>query len=154
MKISHVDFNNRKRVFTVHTEDKVYEMPYSKLRDIPERGNPVVRVISDPELGCEAITFWLKNGYVGAVHLDNIRAVNGDPAILTEMMLHNLTVQAQERLAEVQCSKRELARRLGTSPAQLYRLLDQTYYKKSIGQMISLLHVMGCKVDLVVRPAG
>jgi hypothetical protein len=48
-------------------------------------------------------------------------------------------------------SKRELIRRLGTSAAQFYRLLDQRNYRKSIDQLLSLLHVLDCEVDLVVR---
>lgn len=48
-------------------------------------------------------------------------------------------------------SKRELIRRLGTSATQFYRLLDQTNYKKSFGQLLSLLHVLDCDVDLVVK---
>ena len=42
-------------------------------------------------------------------------------------------------------------RRLGTSAAQFYRLLDTTNYRKSIGQMVSLLYVLDCEVTLDVR---
>jgi hypothetical protein len=48
-------------------------------------------------------------------------------------------------------SKREIVRRLGTSAAQLYRLLDQTNYRKSVDHMLLLLSVLDCEVDLVVR---
>jgi len=46
---------------------------------------------------------------------------------------------------------RESARRLGTSAPQLYRLLDPTNSSKSINQLISLLHVLGCQVELKMR---
>jgi hypothetical protein len=49
-------------------------------------------------------------------------------------------------------SKRELARRLRTSPSQLYRLLDPTNSAKSVGQMLALLHLVGREVDVVVNP--
>lgn len=39
----------------------------------------------------------------------------------------------------------------GTLATQLYRLLDQTNYSKSIDQLLSLLHVLDCEVDLQVR---
>ena len=42
--------------------------------------------------------------------------------------------------------------RLGTSATQFYRLLDQTNDRKSIDQMLMLLHVLNCDVDLIVRP--
>ncbi|MBW8057718.1 MAG: helix-turn-helix domain-containing protein [candidate division NC10 bacterium] len=44
-----------------------------------------------------------------------------------------------------------MIRRLGTSATQFYRLLDQTNYNKSLGQLLSLLHILDCDVDLVVR---
>jgi hypothetical protein len=48
-------------------------------------------------------------------------------------------------------SKREIARRLRTSAEQLYRLVDQTNYRKSVDQVLALLQVLDCDVDLVVR---
>ena len=48
-------------------------------------------------------------------------------------------------------SKREVIRRLGTSATQFYRLLDQTNYHKSVDRLLSLLHVLDCDVDLVVK---
>ena len=66
-------------------------------------------------------------------------------------MLHGRTVETLKTLEESGLSKRELIRRLGTSPSQFYRLLDPTYYGKSVGQMLALLHLLGKEVDLVVR---
>jgi hypothetical protein len=60
-------------------------------------------------------------------------------------------VEAQKRIADTALSKREIIRRLRTSPAQLYRLLDQTNTPKSVDQMLALLQVLNCDVDLVVR---
>jgi predicted XRE-type DNA-binding protein len=70
---------------------------------------------------------------------------------MRDLLLYNLTVQAQKRLETTSLSKREIIRRLGTSPAQFYRLIDQTNYRKSIDKVLSLLQVLGCEVDLVVR---
>lgn len=42
-------------------------------------------------------------------------------------------------------------RRLGTSAAQLYRLLDQTNHRESVDQVLTLLHMLDCDVDLLVR---
>jgi hypothetical protein len=44
-----------------------------------------------------------------------------------------------------------MIRRLGTSPAQLYRLLDQTNYAKSVDQLLRLLSILDYEVDLVIR---
>jgi hypothetical protein len=62
-----------------------------------------------------------------------------------------LTLEAQRRMAASPLAKREIARRLGTSAAQLDRLVDQTNYRKSIDQVLALLQVLDCEVDLAVR---
>jgi hypothetical protein len=62
-----------------------------------------------------------------------------------------LTLEPQKRIAESPLSKREIMRWPGTSAAQLYRLLDQTNCRKSVDQVVALLHVLNCEVDLVVR---
>ena len=74
-----------------------------------------------------------------------------DPTYLRDLLLYRLTLEAQKRVAESPLSKREIMRRLGTSAAQLYRLLDQTNYRKSVDQLLVLLQVLNCDVDLVVR---
>ena len=69
---------------------------------------------------------------------------------MRDMLLYKLTIEAQERVAATPLSKRELARRLNTSLTQLYRLLDQTNYRKSVDQVLALLRVLDCDVDFVV----
>jgi hypothetical protein len=49
---------------------------------------------------------------------------NQDPTYLRDLLLYRLTLEAQKRVAESPLSKREIVRSLGTSAAQLYRLLD------------------------------
>ena len=68
-----------------------------------------------------------------------------------ELLLYKLTIEAQKRVEESGLSKREITRRLGTSATQFYRILDQTNYRKSVDQVLNLLHVLECDVDLVVR---
>jgi hypothetical protein len=76
---------------------------------------------------------------------------NQDPTYLRDLLLYRLMLEAQKRIAESRLSKREIIRRLDTSAAQLYRLLDQTNYRKSVDQVLVLLQVLNCDVDLVVR---
>ena len=87
----------------------------------------------------------------GTVHVEQVLEYNRDPNYLRDLMLCKLTLEAQRRIAESPLSKREIIRRLGTSATQLYRLLDQTNYKKSLDQLVSLLQLLECDVDLVVR---
>jgi hypothetical protein len=89
------------------------------------------------------------------VHVDQVLEYNGDPAYMRDLLLYKLTLEAQRLVADSPLSKREIIRRLGTSPAQFYRLLDQTNYHKSVDKMLILLYVLDCEIDLCVRsPIG
>jgi len=48
-------------------------------------------------------------------------------------------------------SARDVARWLGTSPTQLYRLLDPTNYAKSLLRLISLLYLLGAEFEVEVK---
>ena len=85
------------------------------------------------------------------VHIDHVLDYKRDPGYLKELALYELTVEARKRLRESALSKREIIRRLGTSATQFYRLLDQTNYRKSIGQLLELLYILDCDVEFVVK---
>ena len=86
------------------------------------------------------------------IDIDAVLECNRDPAYLDSLLLHRLTLEAQKAVESSDVSKRELIRRLGTSPSQFYRLLDSTNTSKSVGQMLALLHLLGRDVDVVVSP--
>ncbi len=151
MKIDHVKANNRKRCFVVSAGGKSWELPYANLQPVPERGNGVVQVASDPDFGHEAFTYTLKDGSEGSVHLDQVLEVNRDPEYMAELLLHKLNLEVERRVAASKMSKREMVRRLGTSATQFYRLLDTANTRKSMGQLLQLLSLLGCEVDFVVR---
>jgi len=113
--------------------------------------DPVTKLFVDPETGNEAFTYELHSGQIGTVHVEQVLEYNQDPHYLRDQLLYRLTLEAQRRIAKSGLSKREIIRRLGTSAAQLYRLLDQTNYRKSVDQVLALLQVLNCDVDLVVR---
>ena len=157
MKIHRVAPNNRKRAFEVEAGARHLAFPYALLRLPPSRANRVREVAPDEELGCEAFTYRLEDGTEDTVHIDAVLEYNRDPDHLAELFLHRLTIEARDAVEDSGLSKRELARRLGTSPAQLYRLLDTANSTKSLGQMLALLHLLGRDVALVVkkrRPLG
>jgi hypothetical protein len=151
VKILSVTANNRRRMFEVRVGTKVHPFPYSKAEPAPGRDDPAVRVEVDDELGREAFAFELRSGRTGTVHVEQVLEYNQDPGYLREQLLYKLTLQARARVAASPLSKREIARRLGTSATQLYRLLDQTNYSKSIDHLLRLMRVLDCDVDLVVR---
>ena len=151
MKIRSVTHNNRKKTFALRTSAKALVLPYSQTDPVPTAENPVCKSFVDDEAGREAFTYVLDSGASGTVHIDQVLEYNRDPRYLRDLTLYRLTIEAQKRASASPLSKREIIRRLGTSAAQLYRLLDQTNYRKSIDQLLALLQVLNCDVDLVVR---
>ncbi len=151
MKIQSVTHNNRKRVFQVKVSKKLFQLPYSKVYPRPTSNDPVAKLYVDQELGREGFTYVLKSGKEGTVHGEQVLEYNQDPHYMRDALLYKLTVEAQKRVKASALSKREITRRLQTSATQFYRLLDQTNYSKSIDQLLSLLHVLDCDVDLLVR---
>lgn len=151
MKIRAVAGNNRKKVFEVTTSTRTWVFPYAKLKPQPTVQDPLERVSVDPELNREGFIYILMSGLEGTVHLEQVLEYNQDPGYLRDALLYKLTIEAQQRVQASPLSKREIIRRLGTSATQLYRLLDQTNSRKTIDQLLSLLHVLDCDVDLVVR---
>jgi hypothetical protein len=151
MKIRGVKQNNRRKAFEVKTRNKTLYYPYSRLELQPELGNKVADAYVDKELGGEGFTYLLESGDEGNVHVEQVLEYNEDPTYLRDLLLYKLTLEARKRVDSSPLSKREIIRRLGTSASQFYRLLDQTYYRKSIGQLLSLLHILDCDVDVVVR---
>ncbi len=151
MKIKKVTHNNRRKAFEVAANGNMYCFPYAKLEVQPSSRNRITEVLIDRDFGNEAFTYRLASGEEGTVHIDHILEYNQDPNYLRDLLLYKLTLEAQRRVESSSLSKRELIRRLGTSAAEFYRLLDQTNYKKSVGQLLSLLYVLDYNVDLVVR---
>ena len=151
MKIRSVRANNKKKVFEIKTSSRKYSFPYVTASPTPTSEDPIARVFVDKELGREAFTFELASGKTGTVHLEQVLEYNQDPNYLRDLLLYKLTLEAQKRVAQSRLAKREIVRRLGTSATQLYRLLDQTNYEKSVDQLVSLLQILDCEVDLVVR---
>src|SRR2546426_10656653 len=142
MKIQSVRFNNKRKDFEVKASGKQYAFPYVKARPTPTSDNQVIRAYVDKELGGEGFSYELQSGKTGTVHVEQILEYNRDPNYLRDLMLYRLTLEAQKRVEASRLSKREIVRRLGTSAAQLYRLLAQSNYRKSVDQVLSLLQVL------------
>jgi len=153
MKVRKVVVNERKAQIELFTYGgRQYPFPFARLEPRPTTRDRLVEVAIDEELAREAVTYRLASGAEGTVHIDQALDYNRDPVYLAELLIHKLTVQARHRADASGLSRRELARRLRTSVPQLYRLLDPTNTNKSLSQLVSLLHVLDCEVDLVITP--
>lgn len=151
MKVRKVKANNRRKAFEITTHNRSFLYPYAKLDPKPGLGNKIAEVYIDKEVSSEGFTYILESGDEGTVHIEQVLEYNRDPGYMRDLLLYKLTIEAQKRVEASPLSKREIIRRLRTSATQFYRLLDQTNYKKSLGQLLSLLHILDCDVDLVVR---
>jgi hypothetical protein len=114
-------------------------------------GDPIEDLFVDKELGNEAFTYVLKSGKEGSIHIEQVLEYNEDPKYLADLLTYKLSIEAQKRLEGSELSRRQLAKRLKTSVPQLYRLLDPANTSKSMKQLVALLHVLDCDVDVVVK---
>lgn len=149
MKIQAVQFNNRKKAFEIRIGKRLLSYPYVRIEGAA--GEMVREVYVDPELGREGFSYVLDSGQEGTIHVEQVLEYNKDPGYLQQALLYKLTIEAQKRLEKSPLSKREIIRRLGTSATQFYRLIDQTNTSKSFGQLLSLLHILDCDVEMVVK---
>lgn len=151
MKIHGVSINNRKKEFSINTRaGGVYRYPYAQADPLPTSENRIESVFVDKELGGEAITYVLDSGHEGSIHVEQILEYNKDPNYMADLLTYKLTLEARKGMEASGLSRRQVARRLKTSVPQLYRLLDPANTSKSINQLVALLHVLSCRVDLVI----
>lgn len=152
MKLRAVRVNNRKRHLELETRaGRVLPVPFTKLAPRPTPADRIAEVWIDHELGNEAATYRLVSGREGSVHVEHALEYNRDPGYVADVLVHRLTVEAAKRVAAAGLSRRELARRLGTSVPQIYRVLDPANTRKSFAQLVALLDVLDCEVRVSVR---
>jgi len=152
MKVDSVSINNRRKEFSVTTRSgAAYTFPYAEAEPRPGTANRIEEVFVDQELGNEAITYVLNSGVEGSIHIEQILEYNEDPGYMAELLTYKLTLEARHEIENSGLSRRQIAKRLKTSVPQLYRLLDPANTSKSINQLVALLHVLNCKVELIVN---
>jgi len=148
MKVSRVRVNNRKKAFEVQIDGRGFSFPFAHLEVRPGPEDRITEVHVDEEIGGEGFSCRLASGAEGTVHGEQVLEYNEDPNYLADLLLYRLTLEARRRVEASALSKRELIRRLGMSPSQLYRLLDTTNDTKSLNRLISLFRVLGYTVRL------
>lgn len=152
MKIRSVALNNRRKEFSVSTRSDVeYSFPYSEADPRPSPEDRIEEVYVDKELGNEAFTYILESREEGSIHIEQVLEYNEDPKYLADLLTYKLSLEAQKLIASSELSRRQVAKRLKTSVPQLYRLLDPANTRKSMKQLVALLHILNCDVDLVVK---
>jgi hypothetical protein len=153
VRIKRAAVNNNRKALEIETSKGRLCLPFAKLRVQPTAENPVAEMFVDAELGRRAVTYRLASGAEDSVPLDAFLDYNRDPDYLRKMTLYSLTLKALELVKRSALSKREIARKLKTSPAQLYRLLDPANYQKSVDQMMRLAASLGYEVNFTLKKA-
>jgi hypothetical protein len=148
MKIRSLKMNNHKKAFELRTWKNRYEYPYAMLDTQPTDDDKIINAYVDPELGNEAITYELASGTEDTIHIDRILEYNRDPSYMRDLLLYKLTIEAKKLVESSPIGIRELSRRLGTSPTQIYRLLDEENTRKSLDRVFELLAVLQCRIDI------
>lgn len=154
MIVRSVTLNRRKRCLDVRVGTRKYSYPCSRIAGQPSVGDRIAEVFVDPEIAREGFTVRWDSGREETVHVEQVLDYNRDPGLLREQVLYALTLEAQRRLAASGLARREVIRRLRTSPAQLYRLLDPMRTRKSVDQLLRLLSVLDCAVTVAVHGRG
>jgi hypothetical protein len=149
--IERVTPNYRKRAFEVEVASGILILPFAKVDPTPSAQDRVWRLdVRNP--GYDAsFAYELWSGKKGSVQLDAIFDDQEDPALLRRILHDRLMEHVQARLRRSPLSKREICRRLRTSPAQLYRTLHRRKGRKSVDPLLDLLAVLGCEVEVRVR---
>jgi len=152
VKINSLKADNRRKEFILVTETGArYAFPYAQCAPAPSPNNRLLEAFIDDELANEAFTYRLQSGEENSVHLEQVLEYNEEPEYLAELLIYRLSLEAKKRIEKSKLSRRQIARQLNTSVPQLYRLLDPANSNKSMKQLVALLHVLDCDVDLVVR---
>lgn len=153
-RITSARFNNRKREICIIAGGKELSIPSSRLPLAPDSRDPVAAVFVDPELAERGITYRLKSGKEASLHMDAFLDYNRDPDFMGDLLKYRMTVLVLELLPMLRLSKSDIRRRLRTSPSQLSRLLDPANRTKTIDQLLRVLSVIGCELDLSFRLKG
>ncbi len=146
MKIKRVLAHEKKKAFIVQAGAKSYEVPFSSFSTAPTKRDPLIFVTVDADLGGLGFTFRLRSGREQTMLLEQVLDMHHDPEVARKRTLYELTCLAQDTAQRSKLTKRALSRRLSCTPTHLYRLLDQTFYGKTIDQMVKLLSVLGVEL--------
>ena len=154
MKVKKVVANLRTKAFDVLAGGRKFSFPFSRLKAPPTRKDPIVKLYIDPEVAWHGFTYVLASGVEDTILLDQILDYLRDPEYVRKEILLHLFVRAERRIEELGISKREIIRRMGSTPTQFYRLMDPRNVGKTIDQMLKLLAALDCTVDIVVKNAA
>lgn len=151
-RVKRVIADEEQRCFHVFFAHRVLPFPYARCDPRPTRRNPIVRLFVDKGVDRRGFTYVLRSGVDGCVLLDYVLDHNCDPGYLGDMLLYKLSLAAQDRWSSTAVSLARVNERGGLRPGRVQEILEQTNYRKTLDELVTLLHALGYDVDFTLRP--
>ncbi len=148
MKIGSVRAVPQARYFEVETPRGHLRVPYSRVVPRPTGKDRVARVLVENQPGLEGFHFFLSKGRVGWVSIDSVLKEHLDPAHTADLLASQLAAEARKRLAKVPLFHADVCRQLAVSAEQLNSLVEPGKGHRSLRQLLFLVSVLGCQVEL------
>lgn len=150
VKIRNGEFNNRKKVLTVHyVNDKTAEVHYAQL-GIKKN---LEAVWVDKETKGHSLGLRFEDGTEDYMPYDQPLALSKDPEYLLQAHIERLTAVIKATIRERKISKRFLAERLGTSDNQIQRLLNPAILNKNLEQLYKVATIVGLEFEWHIKKA-
>jgi hypothetical protein len=148
--IQSIQLNYRRKAFSIKFQDRRLHYPFAMVHPRPSTKDRVAEMRYETSHH-EAFRYVLRSGKEGRVLAKDVLDYHRPPTSLRDGILYTLTIAALEHLETNAVSKREMIRRLRTSPTQFYRLLDPENFHKSVDGVLGILQILDCEVDVNVR---
>ena len=148
MKFKSVTFCNRKkRINTIYSNNKEYEVHYSELgikRNIKN-------ILIDTETKGLSLIIELDDGELNYMPYDQILYLRKDPEYMLKLHIQHIVADIKKALKEQKISKAFLRDALKTSDSQLNRLLDSKKINKNLFQLYKLSNLLKLEPEFCLK---
>lgn len=151
LKISKVDFNNRKKELTiVYKNKKIVTLHYGQLG----LKKNILSARIDPESKGLALALGFQDGKKEYIPYDIPLILSQDPDYLFQTEIEELIADIKIKMQDKKISKKYLARQLQTSDIQIERLLNPKTSKKNFQQLNKIAHILGMNLSIKMEEAA
>ena len=150
VKIRRVAINRRKKTFDVDLGRSRYSIAFARLDPRPTADDPVEEANIDPRSRARGSCTGSRRG-PRALCSRIKSSVKQKIRYLRRILLHRVTVEARDRLTASGICKRGGGPEAGRLSRPALPAARRPNQRKSVDQMLRLLQVLDCGVDLVVR---
>ena len=151
VKIKKAEFNNRKKVLTVHyMNGKTVDVHYAQLGIKKNLETAWV----DQDTKGHSLGLRFEDGNEDYMPYDQPLAIARDPEYLLQTHIERLTAIIKATIKERKISKRFLAEQLRTSDNQVQRLLNPDILNKNLEQLYKIATLVGLELEWHIKEAA